>query len=56
MNTDLFRDAFPFWENLTEAQRAEMENNTTRNQCAKKTRIHFGGGECAGVQIIGRVF
>lgn len=53
MNTDLFRDAFPFWENLTEAQRAEMENNTTRNQCAKKTRIHFGGGECAGVQIIG---
>ena len=54
MNTDLFRDAFPFWENLTEAQRAEMENNTTRNQCAKKTRIHFGGGECAGVQIIGK--
>ena len=53
MNTDLFRDAFPFWESLTEAQRAEMENNTTRNQCAKKTRIHFGGGECAGVQIIG---
>ena len=53
MDTDLFRDAFPFWENLTEAQRAEMENNTTRNQCAKKTRIHFGGGECAGVQIIG---
>ena len=45
MNTDLFRDAFPFWENLTEAQRAEMENNTTRNQCAKKTRIHFGGGD-----------
>ena len=32
MDTDLFRDAFPFWENLTEAQRAEMENNTTRRK------------------------
>lgn len=53
MNTELFKNAFPFWESLTEAQRAEIGNNTTRNLCEKKTRLHFGGGECAGVQIIG---
>ena len=53
MNTELFKNAFPFWESLTEAQRAEIVNNTTRNLCEKKTRLHFGGGECAGVQIIG---
>ena len=53
MNTDLFKNAFPFWESLTEAQRAEIVNNTTRNLCEKKTHLHFGGGECAGVQIIG---
>ena len=53
MNTDLFKKAFPFWESLTETQRTEIVNNTTRNLCEKKTRLHFGGGECAGVQIIG---
>ena len=53
MNTDLFKNAFPFWESLPETQRAEIVNNTTRNLCEKKTRLHFGGGECAGVQIIG---
>ena len=25
---------------------------TTKNVCKKKTKLHFGGGECAGVQII----
>ena len=53
MNTDLFKNAFPFWESLTETQRMEIVNNTTKNLCEKKTRLHFGGGECAGVQIIG---
>ena len=53
MNEDLFRKAFPFWECLTEDQRAEIAENTTGNLCEKKTQLHFGGGECAGVQIIG---
>lgn len=44
--------AFPFWESLSEEQKREAENGMTRNICPKKTRLHFGGGECAGVQII----
>lgn len=54
MNADLFKSAFPFWESLTETQKAEIITNTTKNLCEKKTQMHFGGGECAGVQIIGK--
>lgn len=25
-----------------------------KTECQKKTQLHFGGGECAGVQIIGK--
>lgn len=54
MNTEIFRAAFPFWESLTDKQREEIINHTAGNNCARKTRMHFGGGECAGVQIIGK--
>ena len=49
---ELFECSFPFWDSLTEEEQAEMILGTTRNTCGKKTRLHFGGGECAGVQII----
>lgn len=52
MKTELFKKAFPFWDSLTEEQQKAMEQGTSRNLCDKKTRLHFGGGECAGVQII----
>lgn len=52
VNENLFADVFPFWENLTEAQRRELADSTASNRCAKKTQLHFGGGECAGVQIL----
>lgn len=48
----LFKNAFPFWEKLTAQEKDEIVNSTTKNLCVKKTRLHFGGGECAGVQII----
>lgn len=55
--TEIFEKAFPFWNNLTEEQRRIIVTSASENQCAKKTQLHFGGGECAGVQIIasGRV-
>ena len=46
-------NAFPFWESLTEQQKTELCRNTLKSHCEKKTQLHFGGGECAGVQIIG---
>ena len=49
---ELFERSFPFWGSLTEEEQAEMILGTTRNKCGKKNRLHFGGGECAGVQII----
>lgn len=50
---ELLRNAFPFWESLTEQQKTELCWNTVKSHCEKKTQLHFGGGECAGVQIIG---
>ena len=49
---EVFEKAFPFWDSLTEEEQTEMILGTTKNICRKKTRLHFGGGECAGVQII----
>ncbi len=48
----LLERSFPFWESLSENQKEEMISGVTRTECPKKTRLHFGGGECAGVQII----
>lgn len=48
----ILAQALPFWMKLTDEQRREVLGKTTRTSCAKKTALHFGGGECAGVQII----
>ena len=53
MDSGLFERTFPFWGSLTEDQKKETERNTMENICKKKTHLHFGGGECAGVQIVG---
>ncbi len=49
---EVFEKAFPFWDSLTEEEQTEMILGTTKNVCKKKTKLHFGGGECTGVQII----
>lgn len=49
---EVFEKAFPFWDSLTEEEQTETILGTTKNVCKKKTKLHFGGGECAGVQII----
>lgn len=53
MKDEIFTQAFPFWNQLTEGQRESVREHTVKTLCTKKTRLHFGGGECAGVQIIG---
>lgn len=53
MDNSLFEHAFPFWDELTDRQKKEVADHTVKTVCEKKKRLHFGGGECAGVQIIG---
>ena len=43
---EMLKKAFPFWTDLMEEQRRNVQTNTVRNLCHKKTRLHFGGGEC----------
>ena len=52
VNRKIFETVFPFWAELTGEQQEIIVKNATVNICEKKTRLHFGGGECAGVQII----
>ena len=52
MNGKIFEKVFPFWPELTGEQQEEIIKSATVNTCEKKTRLHFGGGECAGVQIV----
>lgn len=49
---EILRKAFPFWNRLTQEQRREIKQSMVENVCPKRTNLHFGGGECAGVQII----
>ncbi len=49
---ELLQRSFPFWDELSLEQQEAMERGIMKTICGKKTRLHFGGGECAGVQII----
>lgn len=49
---ELLRQAFTFWDDLTHNQQRTLLAKTTRNSCPRGMRLHFGGSECAGVQII----
>lgn len=43
---------FPFWEELTQREQEELQQNIVETACSKGTILHYGGSECAGVQII----
>ena len=49
---EILAKVFPFWDELTEDLKKEVQDHTIENFCPQKTTLHFGGGECAGVQII----
>ena len=48
----MLASAFPFWEKLTMEQQNRMLQGVIGNHYAKGTMLHYGGKECAGVQII----
>lgn len=50
---ELLRNAFPFWESLTEQQKTELCRNTLKSHCEKKTQLHFGGGDITLFRLIG---
>ena len=48
----MLASAFPFWEKLTKDQQNRMLQGVIGNHYVKGTMLHYGGKECAGVQII----
>lgn len=45
-------EVFPFWDKLKKSEQEALEQGVVQNQYAKGTMLHYGGSECAGVQII----
>lgn len=53
MNDKLeLREVFPFWEKLTIKEQKELQQGIIETVCPKGMLLHYGGRECAGVQII----
>ena len=48
----MLASAFPFWEKLTKDQQNRILQGVIGNHYVKGTMLHYGGKECAGVQII----
>lgn len=49
---NLLVDSLPFWKDLSERQRTEMLEKTVEARQEKGTLLHYGGGECSGVELI----
>lgn len=45
---------FPFWGKLTREEKKELRQSAMEKVCRKGVVLHYGGEECAGVQIIQR--
>ena len=43
---------FPFWKELTQKEQRNLLESMVENSYPKGTLLHYGGSECAGVQII----
>lgn len=54
MKQDILKlyDIFPFWEKLTKKEQEELQQGVVETACPKGMLLHYGGRECAGVQII----
>lgn len=49
---ELLEQMLPFWSDLTKSEQAAMAEQITENSYEKGHVLHYGGKECAGVQII----
>lgn len=52
MNNLELQEIFPFWEKLTTKEQEELQQSIVETTCPKGMLLHYGGRECAGVQII----
>lgn len=49
---ELLEQVLPFWQDLTENERDALAMRVTESKFKKGSVLHYGGRECAGVQII----
>ncbi|MGC4018999.1 MAG: Crp/Fnr family transcriptional regulator [Muricomes sp.] len=49
---ELLKQTLPFWEDLTKDEQDALVRGVVENSYKKGTVLHYGGRECAGVQII----
>jgi CRP/FNR family transcriptional regulator len=47
-----FENCFPIWDKLTEDQKSLIKNSLVEKHIAKKTIIHNGSNDCAGLFLI----
>lgn len=48
----LLEQTLPFWKDLTKSEQDALIDRVTESSYSKGTMLHYGGRECAGVQII----
>jgi CRP/FNR family transcriptional regulator len=48
----LLEQTLPFWEELTKSEQEMLSQRVVENYYKKGNMLHYGGRECAGVQII----
>ncbi len=49
---ELLKETLPFWPDLKKEEQELLVEKVSENFLAKGTRLHYGGKQCAGVQII----
>lgn len=49
---ELLEQTLPFWDDLTQNEKNMLVERVTETSLKKGTMLHYGGKECAGVQII----
>lgn len=49
---ELLEEVLPFWEDLTKSEQDALALRVTESSYKKGSILHYGGRECAGVQII----
>lgn len=52
MSSDLLKQTLPFWKDLAKEEQEEMKLRSLETPYEKGKLLHYGGRECAGVQII----
>lgn len=48
----LFSKSLPFWHDLTDRQKALVLENALLKKYNKGARLHYGSGECTGLEIL----